>query len=405
MIDLSIEVCDRKFKNPLIVSAATPTRNADYIKKAFDAGAGGAVAKSVTTDPLLRRYVRPRFTILHKKGWPYVYSNYSCEFLGTISPEDWVKEIRKAKEYARSAGAVLVASIVGRTFSEWAKLGKMMEEAGADIIELDLGCPHPRELQYKSSGEIGQDPKSAATVTKIAKEATNVPVFPKLTPEAVDVVTVAKAVEEAGADGITAINRYPALDIDIETGRPLLHSTFAGVGGPWMRPITIKWIAKLAKAVKVPISATNGIVGWKDAVKCIMCGASTVQICTAILYGGKSYGIISDIVKGIQGYMNRKGYRRIEDFKGITLGQILPFKAVDREFKAWSVVEDQKCTGCKLCPNWCFYDAITIEIKDKKPLVKIDKRKCDGCGLCVSLCPSQAISMEAEGPIFLGDFE
>lgn len=405
MIDLIVEVCGREFKNPLIVSAATPTKNADYMKRAFDAGAGGAVAKSVTTDPLLRRYVRPRFTVLHKRGWPDVYSNYSCEFLGTVVPEDWVKEIRKAKKYARNAGAVLVASIVGRTFNEWAKLGKMMEEAGADMIELDLGCPHPRELKYKSSSEIGQDPKSAAAVTKVVKEATSLPVFSKLTPEAVDVVTVAKAVEKAGADGITAINRYPALDIDIETGRPLLHSTFAGVGGPWMRPITLKWIAKLAKAVKIPISATNGITTWKDAVKCIMCGASTVQICTAILYGGKGYGVISDIVKGIQEYMNRKGYKRIEDFKGITLGQILSFEAVDRESEVWSVVEDQKCTGCKLCLNWCFYDAITIETRDKKPLAKIDKGRCDGCGLCVSLCPSQAIRMEGKGPVFLGDFE
>ena len=405
MIDLSTDVCGIRFKNPVVVSSATPTKNADYMKKAFDAGAGGAVAKSVTTEPLLQRYVRPRFTVLHKKGWPHVYSNYSCEFLGTIAPENWVDEIKKAKEYARSTNAVLIGSIVGRTFDEWNRLGKMMEDAGADMIELDLGCPHPKELKYKSSSEIGQDPESAAAVTKVVKKATNLPVFAKLTPEAVDVVTVAKAVEKAGADGVTAINRYPALEIDIETGRPLLHSTFAGVGGPWMRPITLKWIAKLARDVKIPISATNGIFSWKDAVKCIMCGASTVQVCTSIMYGGKGYRVVSDMVKGIQEYMNRKGYKSIEDFKGITLGQILTFKTVDRNAEVLSVVDAQKCTGCKLCPNWCFYNAITIETVHKKPLAKINKRKCDGCGLCVSLCPSQAIRMEGKGLVFLGDFE
>ncbi len=405
MVDLSLEVCGKIFKNPVVVSSATPTKSAYYMKKAFDAGAGGAVAKSVTTEPLLQKYVRPRFTVLHKKGWPHVYSNYSCEFLSTIGPEAWLKEMKKTKEYAEDTGAVLIGSIVGRTFDEWGKLGKMMEEVGADMIELDLGCPHPRELHYKSSSEIGQDPEAAALVTKVVKEATTIPVFSKLTPEAVNVVTVAQAVEKAGADGITAINRFPALEVDIETGRPLLHSTFAGVGGPWMRPITLKWIAKLARSVKIPISATNGIATWKDAVKCIMCGASTVQVCTAIMYSGKGYRVVSDIIKGMQEFMDRKGYKNINDFKGITLKQLLTFETVNREAKIWSVVDDKKCTGCKLCPNWCFYDAITFETKNKKPIATIDKRKCDGCGLCISLCPAQAIHMEGKGPVFLGDFE
>ena len=404
MSDLSIEVCGKTFKNPVLVSSATPTKSAYYMKKAFEAGAAGAVAKSVTTEPLLRKYVRPRFTILHKKGWPDIYSNYSCEFLSTSSPEQWAKEMRLARRYATANGAVLVGSIVGRTFEEWGKLGRMLEKAGADMIELDLGCPHPRELQYKSSSEIGQDPEAAELVTKVTKEATSVPIFPKLTPEA-NVVAVAQSVQKAGADGITAINRYPALEIDVETGRPLLHSTFAGVGGPWMRPITLRWIAKLAKAVNIPISATNGITTWKDAVKCIMCGASTVQVCTAIMYSGKGYRVVTDMVKGIEEFMDRKRYKSIDDFKGKTLTQLLSFETVNRNDNIWSVVDDKKCTGCRLCCNWCFYEAVTIGRKNGKPIAHIDPKKCDGCGLCVALCPAQAVHMEGRGHVFLGDYE
>ncbi len=405
MADLSVEVCGVRFKNPVLVSSATPTKNAVFMKKAFDAEAGGVVAKSVTTEPLLQKYVRPRFTVLHKKGWPDVYSNYSCEFLSTHEPEEWIQEIKKTRQNATASNAVLVVSIVGRTLAEWGTLAKTMQDAGADMLELDLGCPHPRELKYKSSSEIGQDPESAALVTKAVLDATNIPVFVKLTPEAVNPVIVAKAVEKVGADGITAINRYPALEVDVETGRPLLHSTFAGVGGPWMRPITLKWIAKLSKEVKIPISATNGIFTWKDAVKCIMCGASTVQLCTSIMYGAKGYRVVTEIVRGIEDYMDRKGYRSIEDLRGLTLKQLLTFETVDRENKAWSVVDDQKCVGCKLCLNWCFYEAITFKPKNGKALADIDQNKCDGCGLCASLCPKEAIAMESKQPIFLGDFE
>jgi len=124
----------------------------------------------------------------------------------------------------------------------------MVVQAGADMVELDMGCPHPKGLAYKTGGEVGQDPELAASITKLVKEAVEVPVFVKLTPEAVDVTLVAKNVEKAGANGVTAINRYPALDIDVETGRPLLHSS---VGGPWMLPITLKWIAKLASTIKI----------------------------------------------------------------------------------------------------------------------------------------------------------
>lgn len=401
MIDLSVEICGVTFKNPIIVAAGTPTKNARFMKKAFEAGAGGVVAKTVTREPLLQKYPKPRFTILHKKCWPYVYSNYSCEYFGTYKPEDWVKEIDEAKKYADEYGAVLIGSVAGGDPEEWAELAQMLVQAGVDMVELDMGCPHPKGLARKTGGEVGQDPELAAEITKSVKSKVSVPVFAKLTPEAIDVTIVAKAVEKAGADGITAINRYPALDIDVETGRPLLHSSFAGVGGPWMLPITLKWIAKLASAVKIPISATNGVTSWKDAVKCIMCGASTVQICTAIMYGVKGYGVISDIISGIKDYMTRKGYNRIDEFKGKTLGQIVPFRSVDRETKIWAVCEKEKCNGCGLCVNWCFSDAIAITKLYDRLRADINIEKCEGCGLCAALCPQNAIQMEG-AKVYLG---
>lgn len=398
--DLSVEVWGKKFKNPIIIASATPTKDANYMKKCVDSGAGGIISKTVTFEKALHRYVSPRFTVLHKKGWPHAFSNYSAEFLATYTPEEWMPEMEETKKYCEKHNTVFIGSISGDTLENWGKLAKMVEDSGADMIECNFGCPHPRDLGYKSGQELGSDPEAAAQVTKIVVDAVKIPVIIKLTAEAVDPVYVAKRVAAAGASGVTVHNRFPALDIDIETGRPLLHSTFAGVGGPWMRPIMLKWVAKVAKSLDIPISATNGIWTWEDVVKSIMVGASTVQTTTAIMYGTKQFGVVQDFIKGLEDFMEAKGYNSIAEMRGITLNQLKTWDAVDRESRYLSEVNPEKCNGCKLCLNWCFYGAITME--EKK--AQIDRSKCDGCGLCPSLCPRDAITLDGPGQSYLGNF-
>ncbi len=403
--DLSIEMCGKRFKNPLVVASATPTKNADYIRRCVEAGAGGVVTKTISPEPLLKKYVSPRFTILHKKGWPSIYSNYSCEFLATYENREWLEELKKARSYCEEGNVVYIVSISGESMENWAEMAKEMEDVGADMLELNFGCPHPRDLGYKSGQELGSDPEGAAAVMEAVTSAVNIPVLGKLTAEAVSPVEVARKVKEAGAAGVTAINRFPALDLDLETGRPLLHGTFAGVGGPWMRPITLKWIVKIAREVGIPISATNGINTWEDAVKTIMAGSSTVQLCTALMYGRKQLGHIEDFLKGIEGYLAGKGYSSVEDIKGITLPQVSTWDVVDRDTRALSRVDEAKCTGCKLCDKWCFYDAVSYVKNDAgKNRAVIDPEKCDGCGLCVALCSEEAILMEGPVPVYMGNY-
>jgi dihydroorotate dehydrogenase (fumarate)/dihydropyrimidine dehydrogenase (NAD+) subunit PreA len=279
-----------------------------------------------------------------------------------------------------------------------------MEELGLPMIELNFGCPHPKDIGYKSGQELGNSPDAAAEVTKIVCDAVKIPVFVKLTSEAVNIVDVAGRCKAAGAAGFTVVNRFSALDVDIETGRPLLHGGFAGVGGPWMRPITLKWIAKIAQAHGMPISATNGVFSWEDVIKCIMCGATTVQTCTAIMYGTRQYGEIKVFLDGVEKYLTEHNIDDINKLRGITLPQIVPWDKVDREHKAISFVDPDKCIGCGLCPNWCFYDAISMRDTAGKKKAFIDSAKCDGCGLCAALCQQNAIKMKGEVPVYLGDF-
>jgi len=135
-----------------------------------------------------------------------------------------------------------------------------------------------------------------------------------------------------------------------------------------------------------------------------MCGATTVQTCTAIMYGPKQFGEVKVFLEGVEKYLVEHNIDDINKLRGITLPQITTWDKVDRDHKAISRVVEEKCIGCGLCPSWCFYDAIKMVEKDGKKKAIIDPNKCDGCGLCPALCPRDAIVMEGEVPIYLGDF-
>jgi len=399
--NLAIQVWGQVFKNPIVVASATPSKDAEHMRRCAEAGAGGIVAKTVTPEPALQRYVRPRFTVLHKKGWPHVFSNYSCEFLATYTPSEWKEQMAQAKRFCDDMGTVLIGSISGTTISQWKTLACIMEDLGISILELNFGCPHPRDLEYRSGAELGRDPEASAEVTWEVVSSVKIPVVVKVTAEAVDPVVVARKVKEAGASGITAINRFPALDVHLPSGRPLLHSTFAGVGGPWMRPIMLKWVAKIVRETGLPVSATNGIWTWRDVVKAIMCGAHTVQTCTALMYGTRGLTQIRDFVRGLEVFMAENGYRSVNEFRGLSLPQIKSWTEIEREQDLRSTVNLEKCNGCGLCVNWCYYGAITM-ISEPTPKASINE-SCDGCGLCAALCPRDAMAMVGESECFMGD--
>lgn len=402
--NLKVEYCGVRFKNPLIVASATPTKDAEYMRKCAEAGAGGLVSKTISPEKLAQRYSAPRFTVLHKSGWPEIYSNYSCEALSTIDVDDWFPEMVKAKKVCDEYDCTLVGSISGVSILNWQELAKKMEDVGVPMIELNFGCPHPKDLGYKSGQVLGNSPEAAAEVVSAVVDSIHIPVFTKLTGEAVNIVDAAGKMKEAGAKGVTVINRYSSLDIDLPSGRPILHSGFAGVGGPWMRPIMLKWVAKIAQAHGIPISATNGIYTWQDFIKAMMVGATTVQVCTAIIYGGKKFGVIGEILKGIASFLIENKYTSINELIGLTLPQIVSWDKLDRTSRPLSRVVNDLCNGCAICPNWCFKDAIKIVGRGENAKAIIDSEICEGCGLCPSLCPSNAIEMIGDVPVYLGDF-
>jgi dihydroorotate dehydrogenase subfamily 1 len=327
--------------------------------KAAEGGAGGLVAKTVSTKPAQV----PRPSIIKVKD-----SILNTELWSDLPLNRWLRiEYPKAKK----TGLPLTASI-GYSADEIRELAPKVTAAGADAVEIS-----PRHLN---------GPEIVAEATRAAKEVVKTPVFVKLSPNVPDIKQYARVAEEAGADGIVAINTLgPCLVIDIENAMPMLGS-IDGCGmlsGPAIKPLALKCVADISRTVKIPVIGVGGISSGRDAVEFIMAGASAVQVCTAaIVRGHKIYGLIADQMAK---FMRAKGYNSISDFKGAALPHLE--RETPRAAPESVVIIASRCNACGLCDRHCPYEAIRIVGK----LARIDPVKCCGCGLCVSVCPTRAI--------------
>ena len=294
--------------------------------------------------------------------------------------------MKKELKIAAEGGVPIIASVVADPDpSNTQKIASAVVDTGfVSMIEVNVSCPMPVE---KVGMHIGRNPKLTAEQTKAVKEAVEVPVTVKLSPNFAYLDEIARAAEEAGADAISATNSVQALyGVDIETGRPILPA-FGGYSGPAIKPITLRCVAKIAKAVKIPISGIGGVSNWKDVVEYIMIGATTVQTCTAVMWKGlKVFRQLSD---GLRTFMERKGYERIEDLRGVALKYLTTVEEMAKKGSMHATVDEDLCNGCEICVTVCQYDAIEM-IGDK---AKTDPEKCDGCGLCRAWCPTEAIEL------------
>jgi dihydroorotate dehydrogenase (fumarate) len=297
------------------------------------------------------------------------------------TPEEYGEAIRQLK---KEIDMPIIASICGAPYAydEWKKLAKMMQESNADAIELNMHCLP--KIKYNQT-----DPEIVRAVKSVVK----IPVIAKLMADWENPAEVGPKVVEAGADAITAIGTFgrPVLEIDAEKEEFVLQPVYFGMGGTWNRHVGLAWIAKLAKAVSVPLSGVSGIASWEDAVKYILVGATTVQICGALY--AKGYGLIREITEGIEGFMERHGYESLEDFRGKMLPGLRSEEELPYNPPIKATIDAKKCIGCQKCIDSCFFTAIAM--KGAKAVV--DQNACDGCGVCVSVCPVKATSMVKVG--------
>ena len=367
-------------KNPVIVASCGLTATAEQFRMIEDAGAGSAVMKSFFEDEKCRRDPTPRYNLIERgTGKLKSYAFYSYEQASPFGPEEYAREISKVKE---TVDFPVIGSIACTTEKGWERNSKLLEEAGADAIELNLSCPYSDHVK----GHRDFMANFIESAIHIAKKSVTIDIVSKMTPQLSSPTTVARIMENSGAKGITAFSRFSGLDINIENESPVLHGGYAGHGGSWSLFYALRWLSEFYPSLTIPISGSGGIQNSDDIIKFIFSGASTTQICTVFYLKGITY--VKKLLEGLSDYMERNNYTTISEFKGKICDKILTMHQVDRKQRVKAEVETHLCNKCGICEKICNYNAIG---KSEENGYIIDGALCSGCGLCFETCPQNAI--------------
>jgi len=296
---LATEIAGLKLANPTMLASGILGYTGLSLKSVIEAGAGAVVTKSLGLEP---RTGYPNPTVVQT----------DCGLLNAMGlPNPGISHFKEEMKQLKSTGVPTILSIYGFSSEEFAKVAEAAAEMGADALELNVSCPHIK----KAGAEIGCDPQLLTDVVKEVKKKVDKPVIVKLTPNVANIGEIAEAAEKAGADAITAINTVKAMNIEVETGRPLLANKFGGLSGPAIKPIAVRCVYDVYSSVDIPVIGCGGITGWQDAIEFMLAGASAVQIGTAIAFKGVS--VFGSVTEGIDTYLKRKGFKNVKQLVGL----------------------------------------------------------------------------------------
>ena len=382
MADLSVKLFGLDFSNPIWPAAGPTVRDGELILRQIAGGAGGIVAKTISSVPApVPKYHMMNLAKNRRGGM------LNSELWSELPAEQWLE-----KEYAIAlTGGVPIIASLGYSIEEVARLGAAAEKAGVHALEVTV--------------HYAEDPPWK--VMKALREAVSIPIIAKISPHDPATVIQTALEMEPYIDGIAAVNSLgPGLRIDIESGGRIMGTEygFGWLSGPPIKPIALRIVFDLARSVKVPIIGVGGISKGTDVIEYFMAGASAVQVCTENIYQGPK--IFSRLTNQVSKWLDDHGYDSINDVRGLYLERIGAEKGVihagvgtagrvHMEGPPPTVVPD-KCTLCDLCVISCEYDALTID-KDKDPnAVIIHDQNCFVCGLCVTVCPTAALSIDLD---------
>jgi dihydropyrimidine dehydrogenase (NAD+) subunit PreA len=392
MADLTTNFLGIKSPNPFWLASAPPTDKAYNVQRAFEAGWGGAVWKTLGEDPPIVNVSGPRYGAMHGNDRRVLGFN-NIELITDRPLGVNLEEVRQIKRDWPDR-ALIVSIMLPMHEESWAKYVPMIEDTGADGLELNFGCPHGMSERGMGSA-VGQVPEYIQLAAEWCKKYARVPVIVKLTPNITSILPAARAARAGGADAVSLINTLNSImrvDYDTLTIYPATDGkgSHGGYCGPAVKPIALHMVAEIARSREtagLPISGIGGITDWRDAVDFLALGATTVQVCTAaMVYGFK---IIDDLVDGLDNFLDRKGFASVRELVGkavpsVTDWQYLNLNHVD---KAW--IDQDLCIKCGRCHIACedtAHQAITASVNGVRHFEVIDA-ECVGCNLCVSVCP------------------
>lgn len=393
--DLSITFMGVKFENPFCLSSSPVGNCYDMCSKAYEAGWGGVVFKTIGPKHYLIDEVSPRFDALTKEATGFVgFKN--MEQIAEHSLEENLSDLRKLKK--NYPNKVLIASIMGSNEEDFFELAKLVTEAGADMIELNFSCP--QMTSHAMGSDVGSNPELCEKYCKAVRRATKLPFMAKMTPNITDMCEPAYASILGGANGISAINTIKSIinvDLDHHVGLPIIDgkSSISGYSGKAVKPVALRFIQQMRtdpRLKDVEISGIGGVETWEDAAEFILLGAKNIQVTTAIMQYG--YRIIDDLTNGLMHYMQKEGVDSLEELVGLANKNIIPAEKLNRDYKVYPSIDYDKCIGCGRCEISCYdgaHQAMEWDSEKRRPSCNLEK--CVGCLLCGLVCPVNAITL------------
>jgi dihydropyrimidine dehydrogenase (NAD+) subunit PreA len=424
MADLKINFAGIKSPNPFWLASAPPANSGAQIHRAFEAGWGGAVWKTIGA-PVLN--VSNRYGAWHYGGQKMLAIN-NVELISDRPLEINLREVAEVKR-AWPDRAVIVSAMVESKPEVWHDIIRRIQDTGADGVELNYGCPHGMSERGMGAA-VGQVPEYCEQITRWVMEVARIPVIVKLTPNVTSIIGPARAAVAAGATALSLINTLNsivAVDLDTLEITPSIGGKggHGGYAGPAVKPIALNMLSALGidevvSRSGLPISGMGGITTWQDAAEFLLLGASSLQVCTAVMHYG--FRIVEDLCDGLSNWMDTKGFHTIDEVVGKSLHRISDFKDFDLSFRAVARIDQNKCIKCNLCYVACndtahqcidllarsgavvqpyAYDVSSNgrrEAVDTRPNPVVREDDCVGCRLCYNVCPVEGCIEMVELP-------
>ncbi|RLF39157.1 MAG: dihydroorotate dehydrogenase [Thermoplasmata archaeon] len=302
MVDISVRISRIHLKNPTILASGIMGSCGQALKRIAEEGEVGAlVTKSIGKE--------------QRKGYPNPTAvELECGILNAMGlPNPGIDAFGEELKELEGVGIPVIGSIFGKDAEEFVFLAKKMEGYGVDALEINMSCPHAKGYGL----EVGSDPVLVEEIVREIKKNVKIPLFVKLSANLTNIVDIGKVAEKEGADALVAINSVKAMKIDVDLMKPILYNKIGGYSGKGIKPIGVRCVYELAKEIKIPIIGVGGITDWRDAIEYILAGAKAVQVGSGIFYRGIK--IFREISEGIRKWMMKKGFEKIDDFRGLAL--------------------------------------------------------------------------------------
>lgn len=400
MADLRCTIAGITSPNPFWLASAPPTDKKYNVERAFQAGWGGVVWKTLGEDPpvvnMSSRYGG------HMDANRSIIGINNIELISDRPLDVNLREIAEVKK-AWPDRAMVVSLMAVIEEQAWTNLIRRIEATGADGIELNLGCPHGM-CERGMGSAIGQVPEMVEQVTRWAKAATRMPVLVKLTPNITNILWSAEAALRGGADAVSLINTVNSIvgvDLDQMAPYPVVDGkgSHGGYCGPAVKPMALNMVAEISRNADtraLPVSAIGGVGTWRDAAEFLALGADNVQVCTAVMTYG--FRIVEDMIDGLSDWMDEKGIGSIAELSGRAVPNVVDWNELNINYDSKAVIDNDLCIDCGRCHIVCedtSHQAIAVTQGDGRRVFTVVNEDCVGCNLCSLVCPSPGcITME-----------